>query len=100
MDALELRGYTKNLWGGGVRPSFSKIYFTSPPSLGRDSLGVGHSRDILGLGNSGTLWGWALQGESGLEPLWGWALADSGAGHSGDTPGWTLQGSSEVVSEE
>ena len=30
---------------------------TSPPSLGRDT---------LGLGTPGTLWGWALQGDSGV----------------------------------
>ena len=64
---------------------------TSPPSLGRD----GHSRETLGLGTQGDsgdfgvgplglgtslrLWGWALQGDSGM--------GDSGTGHSRNTLG-------------
>ena len=67
--------------------------------------GVWHSRDTLGLGTVGRLWGWALLDS------WGWALqaggwalgtpgrlcawalqGDSGAGHSGKFWGWALQG--------
>ena len=39
--------------------------------------GVGHSRETLGL----NLWGWALQGDSGLgrgKRLWGWSFPGSG----------------------
>ena len=58
-----------------LRKIFERLSRTSPPSLGRDT---------LGLGTPGTLgWGWAL-------PLWGWALqADSEV-----DSGWALRGHS------
>ena len=77
---------------------------TSPPSLGKDTLGLGTpgtlrgwARD-LGLGTPGTpvtLWGWAIQREtlgSGTPGRLGLGTpGDSGAGHSGDTLGWALR---------
>ena len=78
-------------------------------------------QEYSGLGTPGTLWGWALRGDSGVRAtlglggtLWGWALGwairetlglaireHSGAlrghfwvGHSRETLGWTLQGDS------
>ena len=42
--------------------------------------GVGHSRETLGLGTPGRLWGWALQGDSGVghsRRPWVWALRDT-----------------------
>ena len=73
----------KREWASSSQKTKPKIILprTSPPSLGRDTLGLGNT---LGLGTPGTLWDWALQGDSeilrgrsGLA-LWG----DSGVGHS------------------
>ena len=81
-------------WSGGSEGLI--LLRTSPPSL---------RRDALGLGTLGTLWGWALQGQSRVghsrdtlgtlwghsaagppETLWGWALqGHSVDGHSKDT---------------
>ena len=78
-----------NFIGASARPpeNYRTVFLrTSPPSLGRDT---------LGLGTPGTLWGWELQGHSG-----GWAL-HFGVGHSRHTLGlgtpgtfwgWALQG--------
>ena len=79
-----------------------------PPSLGRDTLGlgrhsgVGHSRETLGwaLGTVGKTLGWALQGESGVgQTLWVGQLREtlglgrhSGLGTLGRLWAWALQG--------
>ena len=78
----------------------------SRETLGLGDSGVGHSRETLGLGSprrpwvgsglgaAGRLCIWALQGDSGLgspEKLWGWALqGDPGVG----TPGVSGLGNS------
>ena len=50
------------------------------------AVGVGHSRQTLGLGTPGSVWGWALQGDSGVghsrETLGLGIPGDSGVGHS------------------
>ena len=85
-------------------PTFNKhiLLRTSPPSLGRDTLGlgtlgrlwgwalqgdfgVGHSRETLGLGTPGRLWDWETLGLGTPVKLWGWALL-----------GWVLQGQSGI----
>ena len=79
---------------------------TSPPSLGRDTLGLGTpgrlwgwAGEILGLGTPKILWGWALQGDaetrhSGnpIQETLGWALQ----GGTGTLCGWALQAGSRL----
>ena len=78
--------------------------------LGLRGVGVGHSRETLGLetlglgirvhsgvGHSWRLWGWALRRHSGVghsrETTRGWAPQEhSGVGHSRDTLGLGIPG--------
>ena len=58
--------------------------------------GVGHSRDTLGLGTPGTLWGWGLQGTPGI--LWAGrgTPGTRWVGTLGDALGWAPQGHSGI----
>ena len=76
----------------GQKDNNKKLFRTSPPSLGRDT---------LGLGTPGRLWGWALRGHSGVghsmgTPGHSGLGLGSGAGHSAHSEVGQRQGDSGV----